>query len=374
MNRRIRVLHLITGLGLGGAETSLRNLALRMDRERFDVRVVGLIGGPNAEELAAAGTDVTVLGMRRGVPDPRSALKLRRILREFRPDILQTWLYHADLLGTVVRATARVPVLLWNVRCASMDMRLYRRLSGISVKMLARLSRIPQAVVVNSKAGLVAHEAIGYRPRKWELIPNGFDTTVYRPRPEARERLRSLAGVPGDALVVGLVGRYDPMKDHAGFLRAASRVSDPRVHFVLAGTGVTADNTELASEIAAAGLGKRVHLLGERRDLPDLTPGFDLACSSSAFGEGFPNVVGEAMSSGVPCVVTDVGDSAWVAGATGIVVPPRDPEALGSAISRLAASDAERARRGEEARRRIVEEFSIERVVRRYEELYSGSV
>jgi glycosyltransferase involved in cell wall biosynthesis len=299
--------------------------------------------------------------------------RLAQEIRAFRPDILQTWLYHANLLGTLVSLTTGPRVVLWNIRSSDMDMSHYRRISGWVVRVCAWLSWLPEAVIVNSRAGLGYHESIGYRPRRWAVIPNGVDTDVFRPDAPARVALREELGLPPEAVLIGYVARLDPMKDHVTFLDAARLLSrtHSNAHFVLCGEGIEPGQKPLAQSLEDLGFSMRVHLLGRRDDIPQLTAGFDIATLASAFGEGFPTVVAEAMACGVPCVVTDVGDAAALVGDTGRVVPPGDPRALAAAWEDLLeAGPAVRERLGAAARRRIESEFTLPKMVSKYEELY----
>lgn len=364
----LTVVHLITGLETGGAEGMLARLALGMDRGFFRPVVVSMTEpGAVGKAIVDAGVPLRSLGMRRGLPDPRGLLRLRRVLREFRPDVLQTWLYHADLLGLAASRLSGVPRLLWNLRCTEISERPTVR------TMLSRCSGIPDAVVVNSHQGKLFHQGLGYHPRRWACIPNGFDTAALRPDPDLRARQRAALGIGDDAFVVLMPARDHPMKDHATFLAAAAEFSaahaDPR--FVLVGAGMEPHNRRLGDAIAAHRLGDRVVLLGERSDLGTLYPAADIVTLSSAFGEGFPNVLGEAMCCGIPCVATDVGDSAEIVGATGIIVAPRDPAGLAAAWGRMAALSPEaRQALGAEARARIVESYSLPAIIARYEALY----
>lgn len=370
----VRVLHLINGLESGGAEMMLLKLLSGTDRSRFAPEVVSLTGeGVLGERVRELGFPLYPLGIARGSLNPGGILRLARLLRRRAPDVLQSWLYHADLSAVLATRLVRAPALAWNIRCSRVEEGHYSRLTTLLPRVLARVSAVPRVVVVNSESGRSWHTELGYAPRRWEVIPNGFDTERFRPDPAARVRLRGALGIPDEAPVVGLVARYDPMKDHAGFLRAASRVRrvHPETSFVLAGRGAGADNPELAGLVRDLGLGGAVHLLGERADVAAVYPALDVLALASAFGEGFPNVVGEAMSCGVPCVVTDVGDAAAVVGGTGRVVPPRDPERLAAALTELLTLGPERRRElGLAARRRIEEEFGLASVIARYENLY----
>ncbi|PWT76312.1 MAG: hypothetical protein C5B60_04225, partial [Chloroflexi bacterium] len=351
-------MHLITTLDTGGTEMQLAKLLARSDRARFEHCVASLINvGHVGEMIRAQGIPVFSLGMRRSVPSLSGLVKLWRLIRAEQPQILQTWLYHADLLGLLVGKLARVPALAWNLRCSFLDMRNYPKLSELVVQILSRLSGLPDVVVVNSEAGREAHARLGYRPKRFELIPNGFELDRFQPDASARDWLRREFKVSQDAVIIGLVARYDPMKDHQTFLAAARQVRSGHsdVHYVLCGTCVDKENAPLTRLIEEYGLSHCVRLLGPRHDIPRITAAFDIACSS-AIGEGFCNAIGEAMACGVPCVVTDVGDSAHIVGQTGRVVPARNPEAFGKALSELIECGHEGRRRlGMQARARIGE-------------------
>ena len=244
-----------------------------------------------------------------------------RLLRQERPCILQSWLYHADLAGILVGRICRVPAIAWNIRCSNLDRSHTPWLSRAVVHVLSRLSRAPEVVVVNSEVGKTFHASMGYRPRRWHLIPNGFDVKHFRPDSDARADVRQELGFAPDSRLVGLVARFHPMKDHQTFLRAAALLHErkSRANFVLVGRNVDHRNDTLVRMVRALGLTESVRLLGERSDIQRIMAGLDLFSLPSAFGEGWPNVVGEAMASGVPCVVTDVGDAALIVGETGRV-------------------------------------------------------
>lgn len=367
--RAIRVVHLITTLGTGGAEAMLYKLLSRLDPRAFDSCVVSLTNegtfGPAIRELSIP---VQALGMRSGLPDPRGLMRLCQELARRRPHILLTWMYHADLLGALAARMTGVPVLAWSIRRASTQWRHLSPTTRAMIALLARWSSKPDVVLVNSHAGQEAHARLGYRPRRWEVIPNGFDTTVFQPCPECYGRFRHELGVAPATVLIGLVARYVPIKDHDTFLRAASRLSAalPQAHFVLAGARIEASNAVLMSRVRELGLADRVHLLGDRRDLPQVMPALDVLALSS-LSEGMPNVVGEAMAAGVPCVVTGVGDAARLVGDTGLVVEPKNDEALAAALSQIVALGREGRRRlGESARQRIQAHFTLDAVCARY--------
>jgi glycosyltransferase involved in cell wall biosynthesis len=376
--KKITLLHLITNLSVGGSQIILWRLLEKMDEARFANAVVCMIEtGPVADRIRALGIPVFSLGMNRKWPDPRGLTNILRLLHDVRPDILQTWLYHSDLLGLLAGKIGGVPRILWNVRCSKMDMTRYGRLTAMVVAMAAKLSGYPDSIIFNSYAGRQYHRSIGYEPKRWEVIPNGFDLEAFKPDEKARIGLRDELGLPEKSLLIGLIARFDPMKDHRNYFLAARHLLSTEegkgeVHFVLAGFGVDVGNVTMKRVISECRLDAQVHLLGERTDIPFVTSALDIA-SSSSLGEGFPNVIGEAMACGVPCAVTDVGDSAWLVGDTGRIVPPGDPIALAGAWCELIRMGKDRRRSiGEAARRRIVEGFSIDVMVRRYEMIYEA--
>jgi glycosyltransferase involved in cell wall biosynthesis len=366
--------HLITGLGWGGAESMLSKLLSRIDRSRFQCSVISMVdGGGVAGLIESLDIPVQSLGLRRGEPNPLGLFRLVRQLRQRRPCILQSWLYHADLAGILAGRLCRVPAIAWNIRCSNFERTHTSWLSRAVVGALSRLSRAPEVVVVNSEGGKAFHASMGYRPRRWHLIPNGFDVKQFRPDHDARASVRQELGFAPEARLVGLVARFHPMKDHHTFLQAASLLRDEKIpiQFVLVGRNVDYRNDTLVRMVRVLGLTESVRLLGERSDIPRIMAALDLFSLSSAFGEGWPNVVGEAMASGVPCVVTDVGDAAQIVGDTGRVVPPRSAAALAAAWREvLSLGPDERAHLGRAARARIEACFSLSDVVTQYEDLY----
>lgn len=374
--RPIRITHLITGLQTGGAEMMLYKTLSRLDRTRFEPEVISMLTpGPMAEKIAALGISVRSLEMTRGIPSPQAVARLGWMLVQRRPDILQTWLYHADLLGALVAPLARVPILCWNIRNSTLEPGKSKPMTMAVVRVCAKLShRLPKAIICCSHVAQDLHIRWGYDEHRMRVIPNGFDLDAFQPDEKARAEVRRELDIPPDALVVGLVGRFDPQKDHAGFIEAAVLLSRSiaGVYFVMVGDQVTWDTPALKDPITASGLAPRFRLLGRRADIPRVTASFDVAASASAFGEAFSNVLGEAMACAVPCVTTDVGDAALIVGDTGQVVPPRLPVALAHGLEKMLRMTPEaRAALGQSARKRVAEQFSLTDITHRYETLYS---
>ncbi|MGO9201963.1 MAG: glycosyltransferase family 4 protein [Limisphaerales bacterium] len=368
-------MHIITGLFLGGAEMMLFKLLSRWDRSRFSGAVVSLIPlGPVGERIAAQGIRVSSLNMRRGLPNPLSILRLAGQIRAFAPDVVQTWMYHADLLGGLAAQAAGRPPVVWGVHNTTLVPGKSGASAIWSARACARLSLfLPKRILCCSESARRVHGALGYDMGRMRVIPNGFDLEEFKPDPLARWAVRQELGLDANAILLGLIARFDPQKDHGTLIRASARLRDPwpQLHFVLCGEDVTWANRELADRIEKAGMRARFHLLGRRLDIPRVAAALDVACLCSAYGEAFPLVLGEAMACGVPCVVTDVGDSAAVVGETGIVVPPAEPEALAAGIDRLLEMGPEGRRKlGDAARARVLENFSLDRVVREYQGLY----
>jgi glycosyltransferase involved in cell wall biosynthesis len=367
----IRVTHLVTDLARGGAEVFLQRLVTtRQDGIRH--RVISLTGeGELGPEIRAAGVEVAALSLAGAAGLPRTLMHLRRMLRRDKPDVLMTWLYHADFVGTLASGLGVKTKLVWNIRCADMDLTKYGYASRALPHVLARLSRRPAVVVANSLAGRRIHERYGYGPRRWEILPNGFDTHNFRPDPMRRAQTRAALGIEQAVPVVGLFARYDPMKDHATFLSAAEIVAKarPQVLFLLAGRGT--DGTAFNQLIGGREeLRARLILLGERQDIPELMSATDIAVCSS-LTEGFPNTIGEAMASGVPCISTDVGDAAVLIGDTGALVPKADAAALAQKLDEfLDLTPQARQALGEKARGRIEEQFSLQAIAARYAGLF----
>lgn len=368
----MKIVHIITDLNVGGAETMLYKLLSGTDKSYFDEVVVSLTTyGPVAERIEKLGIKVSCLGLKRGVPNPLGVWKLRRILEHEKADLVQTWMYHADLIGGLAAKMAGIPVI-WNIRNSTLDSQV-RWTTLMTLKMSARLSSfVPERIICCSEEACRIHVEKGYAMEKMVVIPNGFDLGVFIPNITARVSLRQELGLEPDTLLIGNIARYDPQKDHKTFFQAVAEIHNeiPGVHFVFAGDGISWDNEELVGYIHSFGIKEICHLLGRRDDIPNLTSALDISCLSS-YGEAFPNVLGEAMACGVPCVTTDVGDSALIVGDTGIVVPAQNPKALAEAWRKMIETgDAGRKALGEKARKRVQDNFNLLDIVGRYEDLY----
>jgi glycosyltransferase involved in cell wall biosynthesis len=373
----MRVLFIITGLSTGGAETMLLKLLERLDRKRFSPHVISLTTlGEIGPRIAALGIPVEAMGMKPGLPSPMGFLRLMRMIRRVKPDVVHTWLYHADLLGGLAARLAGISAIGWCIRNSNLDKDKTKFSTRAVVGLCARLSTwIPSKILSCSEEARRVHVALGYAAEKMRVVPNGFDLARFKPDGDARSAVRADLGIADSTPLVGLISRFDPQKNHAGFFEAAGRLYRrmPHVHFVLAGQGIDRNNAALMQAINKAGVLANTHLLGLRSDVPRLMAALDVLASSSSYGEAFPNVLGEAMACGVPCVVTDVGDSAYIVGDTGRVVASGDMRGLAAALEDLLAlPPAVKAALGERARARVAAHFEIGRVVQQYENFYES--
>lgn len=373
----MKVSHVITGLRPEGAQAMLAKLVLATRGAGVAHAIISLMDeGALGPALAAEGVRVSTLGMRAGVPAPGALLGLVRLLRRERPDVVQSWMYHADLLAGLAAPALGIP-LVWGIHHSDVEPGHVKPLTRVTRAVCARLSGVlPDRIVCAGEAARRSHAAIGYRRDRLVVIENGFDGARFRPDAAARARIRTELAIAPDAPVVGLVARFHPDKDHATFVGAAREVAG-RVEgatFVLAGDGASAENAELRRWIAAAGLTARVRLLGRRADVPAVLAAVDVLASSSR-AEAFPQVLGEAMLCGVPCAVTDCGDAREIVGTTGRVAPPRDPAALGAAIAELVSlPPPARAVLGEAARARILARYELRAVAARYQAVWAAVV
>lgn len=366
-----RVTFIITGLNTGGAEMMLFKICSKLDRHRFAPSVISLSDkGAIGPRIEALNIPVYTLGMRPGRPSLSGLLRLCKLMLALRSNLVQGWMYHGNLAASLVAGSRAV---VWGIRQSFYGLDKERFFTRWVIRMGAIMSRCPRAITYNSRTSAQQHEKFGFDLSRTRIIPNGFDTEAFCQDENARISIRQELGLNSNVILIGLIGRYHPMKDHRNFLNAAALLSKEfhDVHFLLVGHGVDTENSAMMAMVEEYSLADRVSLLGERNDTAQLNAALDISSSASAWGEGFANVIGEAMSCCVPCVVTDVGDSAWIVGDTGRVVPARDHVALAAGWKSLVMlGSVERQALGMRARQRVIEKFSLESVVKQYEELY----
>ncbi|MGI9256648.1 MAG: glycosyltransferase family 4 protein [Salinispira sp.] len=368
----MKIVFIITGLSVGGAETVLLRLLQRINRSRFSVHVVSLgsmgVLGSSIEEL---GIPVTALGMTPGKLSIPLFIRLVSLLRKIRPDIVQTWMYHADVLGGAAAYLAGVRRILWNIRVV----RPGSRTTTAVMKMCAPLSYIiPRKILACAEAVRRSHCAQGYCSRKMQVLPNGVDTEFFHPNNSARAAFRRKLGIHNTTPLVGYVGRFHPNKNIPNFLKhAVSRVlqNNSAAHVALIGSELTHDNLVLQQAMSDFPH-ERVHLLGPHNAIAAAMSAFDVLALPSHI-EGFPNVLLEAMACGVPSVATSTGDSAIIIGNLGRIVEVGDMEGLANSIIEiLALPEQERQDIGIKARERIVKEYDIKTMIHKYEKIYES--
>ena len=357
----IDVMHVISGLGTGGAETMLVQLARRLRDRGLSQHVVSLTSRDElVGELVSAHISTTILDAGSIVALPSAMTSIIRLVNELRPRTLQGWMYHGNLgaiWGHMMCRGRRERALYWNLRASNMDEKRY----GSVIRWSSIVSPFVDVAVVNSQAGADFHRQRGFRPRYSLVIDNGIDTVKYCPNQSLRSQVRLELGIAPDAVVAIKVARVDPMKDHANFLAAMAKL--PEIYGLLIGSGTT--DLILPANVKALGL---------KRDTERYLAASDIVVSTSAFGEGFSNVLAEGMSAGLVPVSTAVGDSPRIVGEAGWIVEPGDPVAIAKAIAHVAGlKPSERRARGEAARQRIVENFTLDRAVDNFARLYARS-
>jgi len=369
------ILHVITGLEVGGAEMALYRLILESLGGDYCHTVIALTpeGGMYARFLQAD-IKLIVLDFRRS--PFTNLVRLVRLMRSLRPDVVQTWLYHADLLGGLAARVAGIRNVIWGIRTTDVDGGCARATRFVR-QLCAFLSRIvPHTIVCVAEAARRSHALIGYDATRMVVVGNGFDLARLSATASQREALRAQCGFQDGDIVLGTLGRFNLDKDHANFVGAAGRLAGqhPRLRFLMVGKGLDAGNEELLRWIAATGHADRFVLLGERADVAVCLSAMDIFCLSSRT-EAFPNVVGEAMAMGLPCVATDVGDVAVLMADTGVIVPRADPEALARGVAGLVERGPQYcAGMGKRARERIHAVFTMSRVRERFERIYDNVI
>jgi glycosyltransferase involved in cell wall biosynthesis len=360
----------VTGLEVGGAERMLLKLLKTVDPEELQVKVYSLRKkGPLQSEFAAANIPVNTsfLG---------SPIQTLRDLRTFKPDIIQGWLPHGNLVAGVLKCFFWRSRVFFGVRQTLPSLNKVKPLTAFVVRLTAILSRLTSCLIYNTKAAVSEHRRLGFVSRRHLVIPNGFEIQRFKPNVEIYHRLRSELGLSKDTLIIGHVARFHPMKDHGGFFAAANELQKKlgdkvNVVFALAGKGIESSNKEYSSLIPET-LRSRVFSLGVIKDTATLFPAFDILVLSSAFYEGFPNVLGEAMSCEVACITTDTGDCRDIVGECGLVVPPQNVSALAAAMFNLVNDKNLRHEMGVRGRERVSKEYSLDNIAKRFAEAWTS--
>jgi glycosyltransferase involved in cell wall biosynthesis len=375
----IKLTNIISGLNPGGAEILLYNILSRTDRQLFQPEVISLTDiGAVGEKLRAIDVPVWALGMSRSSPNPIYLMKLASFFQKHQPDLIHTWMYHADLIGGLAAKLAGSIPVVWSIHYSNIDPQGTKLTTRLTTKTCSLLSSwLANQIICTSQVSQQTHTEIGYAAQKMKVIRNGFDLDRFYPDITARLTIRQEFGLAENTPIIGMIARFHPQKDHHNFVRAAGQLHAimPDVHFLLCGENVTWENSQLVEWIDTARIRSCCHLLGRKDNLQAIQASLDIATLSSAWGETFPLAIGEAMASGVPCVVTDVGDLSLLVGNTGCTVNPRDSKALADAWRYLLKMDSQQRRElGLLARQRVQQNFSIDAVVAQYQNLYRDIV
>lgn len=378
VSKTVKVTHVIIGLNVGGAELMLKRLIeSHLDRPDIEHSVISLTDmGVLGEQLTKQGVAVYCLGMASILKGPVTFFKLRKLLRTLRPDVVHTWMYHADLLGGLAAKSVGVSHVVWSIRTTYLNAGV-SKVTNLIRKLCAWLSwRLPSVIVCAANASRKVHEEVGYASEKIQVIPNGFDVARLLSESKYEKNVRDELGISKDSKVVISVGRYNPDKDHKTFIKAAALVVEQysNVKFILVGRGLEYTNAQLMAVINATGKSDSFYLLGERTYVPAYLRVSDVFCLHSVT-EGFPNVLGEAMTLGLPCITTNVGDAGYLLSNDDWVVPSANPEKLAEKIkSLLSLADVERQELGKNYAKRIREFFSMSAISQNYYNLYESLV
>jgi glycosyltransferase involved in cell wall biosynthesis len=371
---QMKILHVITDLDVGGAEFMLLRLLQAAQTKTTDEHVVvsltsvGVIG----EQLKMLGIPVYSLNMK-GIKQFVTVFSdLRGLIKSLRPDLMQTWLYHADFLGGLAARSCGLKHVVWGIHSTEVPFQRYPITWALRSVCAVLSYFIPSAVWFVADRSAKKHRSIGYDRRKFIVIPNGFDLDYWTFRSHVSTSLRIRIGVRENTLLIGSVGRYNPDKDHDTLLRAFVEVCEAEQNtlLVLVGSGLEPGNVELMKKIQQLGIASKVVLLGPQSDLPEIMSGFDLFCLHSRT-EAFPLVLGEAMALGLLCVTTDVGDSAFLLQDTDQVVPAESPKQLAKAVlESLRLPPEEQARKRKAAQSRVSMFFSLDLMLERVRSMY----
>lgn len=331
----MKVIHIITGLENGGAEGVLYRLVTQ-DTTNHHIVISLTDMGKYGNLLSSSKIKVYCINMKK-----RGMLlclySLYRIIKEIQPNVVQTWMYHADLIGGIVARIAGVKKIYWNIRHSTIDSGHTRKSTVLIAKLNAYLSYIiPNKIICCAYSALEVHSNLGYKSNIMKVIPNGYDFSQFNIDQDYRNKFRQEIGVDSNVFLIGMVARFNPQKDHKNLLEAFEAFSKDKVKgnikLILVGDGINQENKVLVNLINKLDLVEDVILLGPRNDINRVMNGLDIHVLSSYAGEGFPNVVAEAMACGTPCIVTDVGDSKLIVDKCGWIIPPSSSQALFNAM------------------------------------------
>lgn len=378
---RKKILHIITGLNIGGAELMLLRLITHpILKEDFEFLVLSLSDlGPIADNLQKAGIQVKALNLNKSFKDIFKLNKFFQILNTFKPEIIHCWMYHANLFGCFSKLFFKKIPLLWSIHNTTFDFQTVKTTTVLISKISAFLSSLlPDQIICCAQSSIQSHSQDGYCQNKMLFIPNGTDTNLFKKNPLAKEKICAELNINSTELLIGLIARYDPQKDHKTFIEAAKQIIDKCKNsskiipkFILCGKDINWFNKNLQQQIGS--YNRYFHLIGLRQDIPDILSSLDIYISSS-YREAFPLILGEAMACELPCIATDVGDSQLIINSCGWIISPQNPKLLANTVLEvLEKNQFELSQIGRKARERIIQEFSLENMAKLYKQLYTNN-
>lgn len=368
----MNIVHIITGLGDGGAEHALFKIC-KYDLKNKHVVISLKDKGKYFSLLKKIGIEVYCLNL--SFFSILKIFSLIKLLKYLRPDLVQTWLVHADFIGSISAKLAGIKKIVWNIRYSNIEIGKAKLTTILIIKILSALSHIiPKCILIVSKKAKKIYEIKGYSKKKLVYIPNGYDLSILKTDIVLKRKFRKKIKINKKIPLIGNVARYDPQKDHLNLIKALALLNLKKINFfcVLVGSNIDKKNYQIISQIKKLKISKKIRLLGQSKNINEVMNGLDVHVLSSSYGEGFPNVVAEAMACGTPSVVTDVGDSAYVVGNTGWIVKPNNHIELARVIEKSLdeMGTAKWNRRCKNARLRIRNKFSINTVIKIYSRIW----
>lgn len=368
----MKIIHIITSLGDGGAEHTLFKIC---KYDNLNNHIVISLKGKEKYFLLLSKLGIKVYCLNMNFLSINKFFSLIKLLIVLKPDIVQTWLVHSDFIGGIAARLAGIKNIIWNIRYSKLEIRKAKIITILIIKLLSKLSIfIPKLIVVVSKKAKKFYEKEGYNKEKLIYVPNGYDLSILRPNKFKKNKFKTKHKIKKDLILIGKVARYDSKKDHSNLLKALSQVKLKNLNFfcILIGKHISKKNDNLVLEIKRLNLSNNIKLLGQHENISEVMNGLDINILSSSYGEGFPNVVAESMACGTPCVVTDVGDAAFIVGKTGWIVPPNNSiklaKALEEAINQFGTKNW--IKKSKMARLRVEKNFDISRMISFYNTIW----
>ncbi len=368
----MKIVHIINSLGDGGAEHTLFKIC---KYDNLNDHVVICLKGKQKYFLLLSKLGIKVYCLNMNFFSFNKFFYLIKLLRVLSPDLVQTWLVHSDLIGSIAARFAGIKNIIWNIRYSKLEIGKAKLFTILITKLLSKLSfYIPKLIVVVSRNAKSFYKKEGYSKEKLTYIPNGYDLSILRPNKFKKKKFKIKNKIKKNSILIGKVARYDPKKDHLNLIRALSLIKLKNLNFfcILIGKDVNKKNNNLTSEIKKLKLSNSINLMGQHDNISEVMNGLDINILSSSYGEGFPNVVAESMACGTPCIVTDVGDAAFIVGKTGWIVPPNNSMKLAKAIEKAIVEYGTKKweKKTEMARIRVEKNFDISRMIKFYNKIW----